>query len=513
VAVLVSQGLYSVMLGDTTLSNMSAWPPTVFTNSDVRLRVWFDDGTNGFEQLHPDQRIAAVGYAIMAGEVSDGSITLAKLADEVKGRLGGPSAGGTVVLSHDPASASLTNAGFIRLGGAKVTRAEWEQNFLETSFNFGVVADELTNFWSGTEVWFWRWGAAGIPGQGVRYNPALNQWTLLNTNNAPALDRMNAAAAWIGSELLVVGTSPEGLKGARYHPTLNTWTSISTNGAPRVDTEVKYLWNGIELLVLGRSPEGIQGGRYQPGADQWQLISTNGTNGLPPISLMDAKIAGLATGLLLLGSTPAGIQGIRYHSSSNAWTPISTNNLDLMWSPDITALWAGENWLLLANRPDGLAGFRYRPVLDAWTAISTNGAPRAQMNSRFIWADSELVVLTFGNPPMPEVIMSARYNPATDQWRPISRFGPSFNSPPWPEVFFTGSEILVVQKGDPSKWAKYTLATDRWTLLNGPTLGWDVVSIWTGAELLSFITAASPGMEALVHRYTPALPLYQYLKP
>lgn len=68
----VTNGLYSVLLGDTTLSNMtSAIPISVFNNSDVRLRVWFSDGTpKGFQLLTPDQRLAAAGYAIMAAGVN-----------------------------------------------------------------------------------------------------------------------------------------------------------------------------------------------------------------------------------------------------------------------------------------------------------------------------------------------------------------------------------------------------------------------------------------------------------
>jgi len=76
----VTKGLYSVLLGDTTLSNMTALPASVFANPGVWLRVWFSDGTTGFQQLTPDQRLAAVGYAIMAGTVPDGSITTAKIA-------------------------------------------------------------------------------------------------------------------------------------------------------------------------------------------------------------------------------------------------------------------------------------------------------------------------------------------------------------------------------------------------------------------------------------------------
>lgn len=78
----VSNGLYAVLLGDTTIANMTAViPPTVFTNSDVRLRVWFNDGVSGLQLLSPDQRIASVGYAMMAANIPDGSITSNKLAN------------------------------------------------------------------------------------------------------------------------------------------------------------------------------------------------------------------------------------------------------------------------------------------------------------------------------------------------------------------------------------------------------------------------------------------------
>ena len=81
VSIAVTNGLYSVLLGDTSLTNMAAIPVTVFNNSNVQLRVWFNDGTTGSQQLTPDQRIAAVGYAIIARNVPDGAITSAKIAN------------------------------------------------------------------------------------------------------------------------------------------------------------------------------------------------------------------------------------------------------------------------------------------------------------------------------------------------------------------------------------------------------------------------------------------------
>ncbi len=70
VSLAVAKGLYSVQLGDTALTNMMAVPGSVFNNPDVRLRVWFNDGTNGSQLLTPDQRIASVGYAMVAGSVN-----------------------------------------------------------------------------------------------------------------------------------------------------------------------------------------------------------------------------------------------------------------------------------------------------------------------------------------------------------------------------------------------------------------------------------------------------------
>ena len=85
VSLTVSNGLYSVLLGDTAITNMTPIPTTVFNNSEVRLRVWFNNGTIGSQLLSPDQRIVSVGYAVIAGNVPDGAITTAKIASGAVG--------------------------------------------------------------------------------------------------------------------------------------------------------------------------------------------------------------------------------------------------------------------------------------------------------------------------------------------------------------------------------------------------------------------------------------------
>ncbi len=66
----VSDGLFSVLLGDTTLGGMTQpLTATVFSQPDRYLRVWFSTSGGGpFDQLVPDTRIAAVPYALQAEE-------------------------------------------------------------------------------------------------------------------------------------------------------------------------------------------------------------------------------------------------------------------------------------------------------------------------------------------------------------------------------------------------------------------------------------------------------------
>jgi hypothetical protein len=68
----VSDGLFSVLLGDASLGGMSQ-PLTadVFDQPDRYLRVWFSNNNITFDQLTPDTRIAAVPYALQAQEAAD----------------------------------------------------------------------------------------------------------------------------------------------------------------------------------------------------------------------------------------------------------------------------------------------------------------------------------------------------------------------------------------------------------------------------------------------------------
>ncbi|MCP4713185.1 MAG: hypothetical protein GY869_31530, partial [Planctomycetes bacterium] len=64
-------GTYSLYLGDTN-AGMTALTAGLFENTDLHIRVWFDDG-NGFQELAPKQPIVPVAYAHYAPNSGNGS--------------------------------------------------------------------------------------------------------------------------------------------------------------------------------------------------------------------------------------------------------------------------------------------------------------------------------------------------------------------------------------------------------------------------------------------------------
>jgi hypothetical protein len=134
VTLAVSEGLFTVLLGDSTLPNMQALTANIFTaNSDVALRIWFNDGVNGSIQLAPDTRLGSVPYAISAN-IPDASITGAHLAPSTidPGKLFSanlPQAG--YVLSYD-------GAGFNWLD-LSVANTAWLVNGASLYYNGGNV--------------------------------------------------------------------------------------------------------------------------------------------------------------------------------------------------------------------------------------------------------------------------------------------------------------------------------------------------------------------------------------
>ncbi|MBN2505934.1 MAG: hypothetical protein JXQ71_04500 [Verrucomicrobia bacterium] len=140
VSVQVTRGIYAVLLGDTTLSNMTAIGPGVLTHAHTVLRVWFNDGTSGFQQLAPDQPLGASPFALLADRVADGAVTAAQIAPEAvtAGAIASNAVGTAQVVDGSLTDADLSATAAIDAG--KIGRGDLQATRLRVGTNHTLTA-------------------------------------------------------------------------------------------------------------------------------------------------------------------------------------------------------------------------------------------------------------------------------------------------------------------------------------------------------------------------------------
>jgi hypothetical protein len=113
----VSDGLFTIGLGDVNVANMTSLGATIFEQPDLRLRIWFSDGVGSFVRLSPDQPLGSVGYAMMAAQVSPAGVGTSALADQ--SILSAKIADGTIVNADIASDAGIadTKLGVIAQSG------------------------------------------------------------------------------------------------------------------------------------------------------------------------------------------------------------------------------------------------------------------------------------------------------------------------------------------------------------------------------------------------------------
>jgi N-acetylneuraminic acid mutarotase len=479
VSLAVTKGLYSVLLGDASLTNMSAIPSGVFNNSDVRLRVWFNDGVNGSQQLSPDQRLAAVAYAVMAGNVPDGSIISTKIATGAVGSAqlangavganqlasgaaaanlnasgqSGVASGGLVLSATE--NAALVNAGYVKIatidGGGG-----WEQRINRPSPSARYSHSAV---WTGSEMIVWGGiSGAGVMNDGGRYSPATNSWTLTSTAGAPA-PRLAHSAVWTGNEMIVWGGGPNGgyfNDGARYFPASNSWSVVTNTGAPSAREFHTAVWTGNEMIVWGGLGGGgvpavalNNGARYNPSTNSWTAISSAGA----PTPRYSHTAVWTGNEMIVFGGYPGGVgsnglnDGARYNPSTNSWTALPTLGAPASRFQQ-TAVWTGSEMIVWGGHSGGFGGTpgplntgaRYNPTTNVWTAVTTANAPVARSEHSAIWTGTEMMIWGgLGATPLND---GSRYNPAADTWVPVtSAAAPAARYAH--RGVWTGSEMIV----------------------------------------------------------------------
>lgn len=427
VSVPVSAGLFMVFLGDTNLAGMAALPVSVFANASMRLRIWFNDGTHGVQQLAPDQLLTPAAYALSAS---------------------GSMMSGSTVSSLNSQDAVLQAEGF-RLF-TTIPGPGWETS---SAVNGPSALIGQAGVWTGQQLLVWGGTlTAGVDSSlGAGYRPDLDVWQTIPSTNAPSA-RDQHTAVWSGQEMIVWGGSSAGTfvnTGGRFNPSNGVWTAISANGAPAGRIGHIAVWTGSRMVVWGgRNSVGVlgDGGFYNPATDQWTALPAVNA----PSPRFGVSAVSIGTGILVWGgqdTTGALNTGAQLLLDINgvptAWASMSTLNAPLVRSGH-SMVWTGQKLLVWGGAGGGnyLAdGGIYDPATDSWSSLNTTNGPAARSAHGTVWSGQEMLVFG-GESYLGTLSDGGAYDPVAGTWRALSTTG---NPQPRSSatVVWSGTEMLV----------------------------------------------------------------------
>lgn len=465
ISVAVTKGLYSILIGDTRLPNMASLPASVFSNSEVYLRVWFNDGVSGFQLLSPDTRIASVGYAMTAGSVSDGAVSSAKLdaalaatisslTDQVSAlttrlqQVENSTQGGTIAISTEPRDAGLLAGGYLPF--SSTAEHGWVNGPVE-----GVPGARTghTAIWTGEEllVWGGYLGADIYANSGGRFHPGRNLWSQMTTFGAPSA-RESQSAIWTGTEMIVwggLGSVGYVDTGARYQPSAQMWSAVSTVNAPSARSGHSSVWTGARMIVWGgRGADGLASGGaiYDPAANDWTALTADGA----PQARHSATAVWTGERMLIwggVGEEGALNSGKRLRmdgaGTSYVWEGMASNGTPTARSGH-TAVWTGSRMIIWGGRDGGTFfgdGALYDPAADGWSPMPTEGAPTPRSGQVAVWTGSEMLVFG-GRDGTGALNTGGAFDPVKNRWRALNANGNPVGRTA-AEAVWSGTELIV----------------------------------------------------------------------
>ncbi|MDA7525226.1 galactose oxidase [Verrucomicrobia bacterium] len=430
VSVPVSAGLYSVLLGDTSLANMAPIPAEAFANNPLYLRVWFDDQVNGYAQLTPDQRVVPAGYALVAGTVADGAITAEKLApgalDAVTQSFA-PS--GFTVVSTKAQDADLIAKSFVPFMSVPAPPWRIGSPDHDLSARFGHSAIWSGNAWI---IWGGTLGAGVYSSSGALYLPESDQWQTVSDLDAPAA-RSGHTAVWSGESMIIwggFGAAAYTNDGGRFRVANSSWSDLSVTGSPAGREGHIAVWTGSQMLVWGGlNYSGLlgDGALYDPALDTWVTLT------LPsrPEARMGATAVWAEDRLLIWGG-----QGADGFLNSGAQLTFDASGSPLAWQPisrigaptarsEHTAVWSGSRMIIWGGQSNGTVfadGALYDPVSDTWQPVAATGAPDGRGEHNAVWTGTEMIVLN-GMNASGVLSSGGGYSQSSGEWRKLNAEG------------------------------------------------------------------------------------------
>jgi N-acetylneuraminic acid mutarotase len=349
------------------------------------------------------------------------------------------------------------------------------------------------------------------PTDGPVIEPQQDFWEARSDGVAP---RIADARVFTGDEVIVWGGGRQSTwlnDGARYDLKRDIWRPISQVNAPSGRWYPAAVWTGSEMLVWGGRANffpydhQVQGGRYNPQNDRWRAINTAGA----PTTRTEACAVWTGSEMLVWGGVGDGAahfsDGGRYDPQRDSWSPMAPAPLEARF--DATAVWTGTEMIIFGGlKVEGIFtpnelwtsfadGARYNPATDTWKPISANGGPGSRTSHSAIWTGTEMLIWGGRSLPVHTFLNSgASYNPATDSWTPMS----SERAPQARAAHgavWTGSEMIVWGGYiDPSPFeintgARYNPVTKKWTAttqVGAPQkryFGHFFSALWTGQAM------------------------------
>lgn len=394
------------------------------------------------------------------------------------------------------------------------------------------ISSNVPAVWTGSEAVFWS-GRAETSG---RYDPRSDTWRPMSMEGSPT-ERTDASLVWTGTELIVFGGAI-GLQtalsdGGRYSPSEDRWTAIPETTVVAGRSEHSAVWTGQEMLVWGGmhfvpSENGgylaqfhVDGGRFDPVSGEWTALE--GEEIAPP-SIEPAHWTGT---LMVIWN---GYAGALFDPAANSWSAISDIDAPLTGFSMVTA-WTGTELLVWGTSEDWENDYalipdqaRYEPATDTWKPMSTSGSPGVLAGQTSVWTGEELIVWGGStNAYMgPTSGAGARYDPDLDRWVTFDAKPPGRPTPRAGSVsVWTGAEFIIWGGNEPSAahgtGGQYDPVLDRWqpvTQLDAPSPRTGHAAVWTGLEMIVVGGQANASDETSEGgRYDPASDSWIALPP
>jgi hypothetical protein len=357
----VANGLFNILLGDTSLTNMTQpLSAAAFGGTERYLRVWFSDDSINFQQLNPDRRIAAVPYALQASNTDT-------LDGFDASDLSLPN--GALVLGWTPVETTLIDAGFSYTGvktdvDAWSTRADMPTPRLLLA---AAAVDGVIYAIGGTMSDPYDEPPYTFVGAVEAYDPATNSWSSRAPMPTP---RFGLAAATVDGVVYVVGgassTTMYEVAVEAYDPATNTWDStlapMPTGRALLAAVEI----DGVIYAIGGLNDSNTLATNeaYDPATDTWD-------NSLAPMLTGRASLAAAAVDgvIYTLGGTEPSLSKATeaYDVATDTWStraPMPTGRYSLAAGTMDGIIYAigGTNGVSRETANDA-----YDPATDTWS--------------------------------------------------------------------------------------------------------------------------------------------------